>query len=109
MALSLFTFAAFGLILALHAAIDAGEDRDGADQLVLRLSDELAQLRCSPLQTSEIDVPVDATGIALHVSINPELVKDQTGNNLYGLYRAHVVVKNRKGDLREVSEVFYQP
>lgn len=111
-ALFIFTLVAFALVMALDTAMDAAKERNQIDTVMRGLANQLALVRAIPLAPSEKDVPADGAGIAYHLAIAPEQLKDQKGQPVPGIYRVTVTAAwtlAGQAEKRDISELIYQP
>lgn len=113
-ALTVFTVAAFALVLALDKCLEAAKARNAIDLAVRGLNNQMALLHGSRLQPGETDAPDDGTGVAYHVSIELEQgLRDQKNLPIPNTYRATITAtwKGPEGETetRNVSELVYQP
>jgi hypothetical protein len=111
-ALFIFTMVAFALVMALDAAMDAAKLRNQIDTVMRGLANQLALIRAAPLFPSEKDAPDDGSGIAYHLQIAPEQLKDQKGQLVSGIYRVTITAAWKFGgqaEDRSVSELIFQP
>ena len=111
-ALTIFAVVSMSLVMALDAAMGATRQRNEIDAATRGMANQLALIRAAPLSPSEKDAPDDGSGITYHVSVEPEQFKDQSGQNLSGIYRVMVTAswKSDEGaEARDISELIYQP
>ena len=113
-AITVFTIAAFSLVMALDKCLDAASQRNQIDLAVRGLQNQLALLHGSNIQPGETDAPDDGTGVAYHVSVALEQdLRDQKGLPIPNMYRATITAtwKAQNGELqtRNVSELIFQP
>jgi len=111
-ALFIFTMVAFALVMALDATMDAAKQRNQIDAVMRGLADQLALIRATPLSPGEKDAPDDGSGIAYHLQIAPEQLKDRKGQLVPGIYRVTVTAAWKFGgqaEDRSVSELIFQP
>ena len=113
-AITVFTIAAFALVMALDGCLDAAHQRNQIDLAERGLQNQLALLHGSAIQPGETDVPDDGTGVAYHVSAKLEQdLRDQKGLPIPNTYSVTITAtwKAQNGDLqsRQVSEMLFQP
>ena len=111
-ALFIFTMVAFALVMALDAAMDAAKRRNEIDAVMRGLANQLALVRATPVAPGTKDAPDDGSGIAYHVQIEPEQMKDQKGHGVPGIYRVTVTAAWKAGgqaEDRSISELIFQP
>ena len=109
-ALFIFTLVAFSLVMALNAAMDAASRRNEIDTAIRGLESQLALVHASPLTPVDKTLPDDGSGITYHLTVAPELMKDQHGQNVPGLFRVTIEAQwqTGQGGTRSVSELMYQ-
>jgi hypothetical protein len=112
-ALTVFSLAAFALVMALNRCFDAANNRNQIDLAVRGLGNQMALLHGARLTPGETDAPDDGSGVLYHISVLQEQdLRDQKGNPLPSMYRATITAtwKDPGGaQSREVSELIYQP
>jgi Tfp pilus assembly protein PilV len=113
-AMTVFTIAAFALVMALNRCLDGANLRNQVDMVVRGLQNQQALLHGSNIMPGETDAPDDGTGIAYHVSVTQEQqLRDQKGLPIPNMYQVTITAtwKAPSGDLetRSVSELVYQP
>lgn len=113
-AITVFTLAAFSLVMALDRCLDAANQRNQIDVALRGLQNQMALLHGSPIQPGETDAPDDGTGVAYHVSVAlAQDLRDQKGLPIPNTYRITITAtwKTQNGDMltRNVSELVYQP
>ena len=113
-AITVFTIAAFALVMALDGCLDAAHQRNQIDLAERGLQNQLALLHGSAIQPGETDAPDDGTGVAYHVSVLlAQDLRDQKGLPVPSTYRVTITAqwKSPNGELqtRSVSEMVFQP
>jgi hypothetical protein len=113
-AITVFTLAAFSLVLALDRCLDAANQRNQIDVALRGLQNQMALLHGSPVQAGETDAPDDGTGVAYHISVAlAQDLRDEKGLPIPNTYRITITAtwKSQGGDMqsRNVSELIYQP
>jgi hypothetical protein len=112
LALSVFTLVACSLVLALHSAFGAAEQRNRIDVAMRGIENQLALLHTRQILPSDRDLPDDGSGIGYHLAIEVEQIQDQKNQPVPGMYRATVTAKwkfDGEDETRTVSELLYQP
>jgi hypothetical protein len=112
LALMIFTTVAFSLVLALHAALEAGRERNEIDTAMRGLENQLALLHTGQIFPVDKDLPDDGSGIGYHLAIGIEQLQDQKKQPVAGMYRATVTAKWKSDGQekdRSISELLYQP
>lgn len=111
-ALGIFVAVAFGLVLALDAAMTAGRERNEIAVAINGLSNQMALLHEAPISPCDKDIPGDETNITYHLVIAPEQLKDQKGQPVLNMFRATITAKWKSGgqtEDRSLDELIYQP
>ena len=111
-ALGVFVTVAFGLVLALDAAMTAGGERNEIAVVNSGLSNQMALLHEAPIFPCDKDIPGDETNIIYHLVIAPEQFKDQKGQPVLSIFRATITAKwksHGQDEDRSLSALFYQP
>jgi hypothetical protein len=111
-ALGIFVAVAFGLVLALDAAMTAGRERNEIAVVISGLSNQMALLHESPLSPCDKDIPGDEPNISYHLVIAPEQLRDQKGQPVLNIFRATITAKWKSGgqaEDRSLDELIYQP
>jgi hypothetical protein len=111
-ALFVFVTVAFGLVLALDAAMTTGRERNEIAAAVNGLSNQMALLHEAPLSVCDKDVPGDETDISYHLVVAPAELKDEKGRPVLNIFRATITAKWKSeghDEDRSVDELFYQP
>ena len=113
-AITVFTVAAFSLVMALDGCLDAAHSRNEIDLAMRGLQNQMALLKGTNVQAGETDAPDDGTGVAYHVSVSLEQnLQDQKGLPIPNTYGVTITAtwKAPNGDVqtRKVSEMIYQP
>jgi hypothetical protein len=113
-ALTVFTLAAFALVVALNKCLEAAVARNQIEVVVRGLDNQMALLHGTRIQPGESDAPDDGTGVAYHISVAQEQqLRDQKGLPIPSMYGATITAtwKTPGGDVqtRTVSELIFQP
>jgi hypothetical protein len=111
-ALTVFALVAFSLVMALDAAMTAGGERNEIATVINGLANQMARLHEGPISPCDQDIPGDEPGIAYHLVIAPEQLKDQKGQPVPNIYRATITAKWKSGgqaEDRSIDELIYQP
>ena len=111
-ALTIFTVAAFSLVMALHSAFDAAMDRNEIDVAIRGLENQMSLLHAARVIPVQQDLPDDGSGIVYHLVIAQEQMQDQKKQFVPNMYRATITAtwKSRGQDQeRAVTELIYQP
>src|SRR6202020_1737121 len=89
-ALFIFTFVAFALVVALQSAFDAAMDRDEIDVAIRSLNNQMTLLHATPLLLGDSDLPDDGSGILYHLTVAQEPMQDQKSQPVPNMYRATI-------------------
>jgi type II secretory pathway pseudopilin PulG len=107
-ALAIFSGVAFSLVMALDAATDAATDRNQVDAATLGLENQMAKISSTRLAETQRSLPDNKSGIAYHLQIAPESLRDDNRKNFNGFFRvtlqASWIAQGRK-ETRELSQV----
>jgi len=114
LAITVFTVAAFALVMALNGCLETASVRNRVDLAVHGLSNQMALLHGANIQPGETDAPDDGTGVSYHVSVLlAQDLRDQKGLPVPNTYRVTITAqwKAPNGELqsRSVSELVFQP
>ena len=111
-ALFIFTFVAFALVVALQSAFDAAMDRDEIDVAIRGLNNQMTLLHATPLLLGDSDLPDDGSCILYHLTVAQEPMQDQKSQPVPNMYRATITAtwkSHGEADERTISELIYQP
>ena len=111
-ALGIFVAVAFGLVLALDAAMTAGRERNDIAVVISGLSNQMTLLHEAPISPCDKDISNDDPNIIYHLVIAPEQLKDQKGQPVLNIFRATITAKWKLGsevEDRSLDELIYQP
>ncbi len=112
LALFIFVTVAFALVMALDAAMTAARQRNEIAAAIGGLKNQITLLHRVALTPCDTDLPDDGSGIAYHLVIEPEQLRDQKGQPVPNVLRATVTAKWKSYCQlldRELSQLIYQP
>jgi len=112
LALVIFTMVGFSLVVALSNSMDGAQKRNEIDAVIRGLENQLTMLHAGRVNPIEKDLDKDSYGIAYHLKIEPENLKDQKGQMVIGIYRVTITAKwksGRQDEDRSIDELIYQP
>jgi len=112
MALFIFTMVAFSLVMALNTSMDSAQKRNEIDAAMRGLDNQLTMLHSGRVNPIDKDLDKDSYGIAYHLTVEPENLKDQKGQQLAGMYHVTITAKwksGREDEDRSIDELIYQP
>jgi len=100
------------LVMALNTSMDSAQKRNEIDAAMRGLDNQLTMLHSGRVNPIDKDLDKDSYGIAYHLTVEPENLKDQKGQQLAGMYHVTITAKwksGREDEDRSIDELIYQP
>ena len=111
-ALTIFTVAAFSLVMALDSAFDAAADRNQIDAAIRGLDNQMELLHSARVLPGDNDLPDDGSGITYHLTVAQVQMQDQKNQPVPNMLRATITAHwqwRGQDEERDVTELIYQP